>query len=201
MTFPTRSPEMIEQLRCAYALGTMPARLLAIAFAISTTELSVLIRRLGWQTRATGLWAPGKTPSERAAEIRAAEAARAFELYGDAVDDVRLLRQRGFVVVREGQRCRVGNMLCSLAALRAKAARQRRLMEAQRETVGLATGGQPFQSTGSKMDPVERPATLAEASGLSERRQRGGVRRHDDGRAGRHVPADLDAVPAPAPML
>jgi hypothetical protein len=129
MTFPTRSPEMVEQLGRAYALGTMPARLLAIAFAISTTELSDLVRRHGWQARATGLWAAGKTPRERAAEIRAAEAARVVELYGDALDDVRLLRRRGFVVVREGQRCRVGNMLCSLAALRAKAARERRLAE------------------------------------------------------------------------
>jgi hypothetical protein len=30
--------------------------------------------------------------------------------------------------VREGERCRVGNTLCSLAALRAKAARERRLL-------------------------------------------------------------------------
>ena len=40
----------------------------------------------------------------------------AVEFYGDAVDDVRLLRRRDFVVVREGERCRVGNSLCSLAA-------------------------------------------------------------------------------------
>jgi hypothetical protein len=36
------------------------------------------------------------------------------------------------------------------------------LMAAQRETVGLASGGQPYQSTGSASDPVERP-TLADA--------------------------------------
>jgi hypothetical protein len=109
---PVRSPEMIEQLGRAYALGTMPARLLAVAFAISTTELSDLVRRHGWKARAEGLWAPGKTPSERAAGIRAAEAARDRELYGDAVDDVRLLRRRGFVVVREGAGFMVGNQQC-----------------------------------------------------------------------------------------
>ena len=32
----------------------------------------------------------------------------------------RLLRRRGFVVTREGPRCRVGDALCSLAELRAK---------------------------------------------------------------------------------
>lgn len=41
------------------------------------------------------------------------------------------------------------------------------LMQAQKESVGLAKGGQPYQSTGSKSDPVsdphETPATLAAA--------------------------------------
>jgi len=71
-----------------------------------------------------------ETSRERAAAIRAAEAARDRQLYADAVDDVALLRRRGFVVTREGHRCRVGNTLCSLADLRAKAARERRLAEA-----------------------------------------------------------------------
>ena len=31
------------------------------------------------------------------------------------------------------------------------------------ERVGLAKGGQPYQATGSKLDPVDKPATLAEA--------------------------------------
>ena len=33
-------------------------------------------------------------------------------------------------MVREGERCRVGNVLCSIADLRVKAARERRLIEA-----------------------------------------------------------------------
>jgi len=37
------------------------------------------------------------------------------------------------------------------------------LIEAQKETVGLASGGQPYQSTGSGRDPVERQPTLDDA--------------------------------------
>jgi len=66
-------------------------------------------------------------PPEREAAVRAAELACEVELYGDAGDDVRFLRQRGFVVTREGDRFRVGAALCTLAGLRAKAARERRL--------------------------------------------------------------------------
>ena len=68
--------------------------------------------------------------------MRANEAARERDLYGAAIDDVRLLRQRGYVVVREGQGFRVGNQACTLAAMRAKAARERRLIEA----AGLQAG-------------------------------------------------------------
>jgi hypothetical protein len=134
---PTRAPEFVEQLGRAYALGTA-ARPLATLFGITPSELVDIARRQGWQTRAEGLWAPGKTARERAAEIRAAEAARQVELYGCAggVDDVRTLRRRGFTVTREGNRYRVGNALCSLAELRAKAARERRLMQADRSKAG-----------------------------------------------------------------
>lgn len=37
------------------------------------------------------------------------------------------------------------------------------LMASQRQSVGLAKGGQPYQATGSKTDPVESVPTLAEA--------------------------------------
>ena len=131
MTFLARPPKMLEQIRDAWRLGT-PSRPLAVMFGITSTELSHLVRLHGWQTRAETFWAAGKTAAERAAEVRAAEATRAVELYGDAIEDVRLLRSRGFVVVREGERCRVGKTLCTLAALRAKAARERRLLDAGR---------------------------------------------------------------------
>jgi len=125
---PVRSPEFIEQLGRAYALGTMPARLLAIAYAITPTELLHLARRYGWTTRSEIL--STTTPAERAIAARAAEAARDRELYGDAVDDVRLLRSRGFVVVREGAGFMVGNQRCTFAQIEAKAARERSVRSA-----------------------------------------------------------------------
>jgi len=125
-TCPSGRLNFVEQLGQAYAVGTS-SRALCVAFSISTPKLEALIRQHGWTPRTEGLWAPGKTAAERAAEVRAAKAARERELYADAVDDVRLLRSRGYVVVREGERCRVGNQLVTLAALRAKAAGERRL--------------------------------------------------------------------------
>ena len=49
-------------------------------------------------------------------------------LYGRVLDDVTLLRRRGFGVHIEGDRFRVGNRLMSLAALKRIAARERRLL-------------------------------------------------------------------------
>ena len=37
------------------------------------------------------------------------------------------------------------------------------LIRAQKDTVRLATEGQPYQATGSKKEPVDRSPTLAEA--------------------------------------
>jgi hypothetical protein len=48
-----------------------------------------------------------------------------------SVSGLTLLRRRGFVVVREGAGVRVGNQLCTLVALRAKADRERRLQAVQ----------------------------------------------------------------------
>ena len=49
-------------------------------------------------------------------------------LYGPVLDDVILLRRRGFGVHIEGDRFRVGNRLMSRAELRRTAARERRLL-------------------------------------------------------------------------
>ena len=56
-----------------------------------------------------------------------AEAAQDRALYGDAIADVNLLRQRGYCVIREGKQYRVDNHLISVAELRRKAVRERRL--------------------------------------------------------------------------
>jgi hypothetical protein len=77
--------------------------------------------------------------------VKAADAERQAELYGTALEDVRLLRSRGFVVVREGTQYRVGNTPCTLQQLRAKAARERRLMKEHRPK----ENGEGYQLFGS----------------------------------------------------
>lgn len=62
-----------------------------------------------------------------AATRRAEEEARYRDLYGDHMDDVRVLRQRDFVVTRDGVGFRVGNKLLSGADVAAMAARERAL--------------------------------------------------------------------------
>jgi hypothetical protein len=127
---PTRAPEMIEQIRRAYA-RSLPARTVGLLFGLANGEIYTLVKSQGWAARSE------MTPCERATAARSAEAARDRELYGDAVDDVRLLRRRGFVVVREGERYRIGNAVCSLADLQAKAARERRLADAANSMLAL----------------------------------------------------------------
>jgi hypothetical protein len=123
MTFPTRSPETIEQIRGAYE-RSLPARTVGSLFGLANGEIYALVKAHGWAARSE------MTPCQRANAARAAEAAREIELYGSAggVDDVRTLRRRGFT--RDGGGFRCGNTVCSFADLRAKAARERRLLEA-----------------------------------------------------------------------
>jgi hypothetical protein len=121
-----RPPEKVEKIRQAYEDGDASVGVVATMFGISRQEIFDLAREHGWSARSDS----NMTPREKAIAVRAAEVVREVELYGDAIADVKLLRQRGFLVVREGDRCRVGNSLCSLADLRAKASRERRLTEA-----------------------------------------------------------------------
>ena len=76
-------------------------RVLVTMFSTTKGEIFALTRQHGWARRAETV--ATTTPRERAIAVRAAEAARESDLYGDAVADVRLLRSRGFVVIREGQ--------------------------------------------------------------------------------------------------
>lgn len=69
---------------------------------------------------------PGKLKHIVRLRVEVAERDRA--LYGDLLDDVTLLRRRGFAVHREEGRFRVGNKLTAARTLRAVAARERRLM-------------------------------------------------------------------------
>ena len=72
------------------------------------------------------------TFTERAAQALADEAARERELYQQSISAMKLLRQRGFTVVREDAGVRVDNARCTFAELEVKAARERRLLEAVR---------------------------------------------------------------------
>jgi hypothetical protein len=62
--------------------------------------------------------------AEREVERKAEEAARLQELYGDLLQDVQVLRKRGFVVTREGAKFLVGNKLLDRAGVRAMARRE-----------------------------------------------------------------------------
>jgi hypothetical protein len=72
-----------------------------------------------------------------AAQLRREVAEREALLYGARLQDVTLLRQRGFVVFVEGsgaaRRFRVDNRLLSGTELRAVAARERRLRKLYRK--------------------------------------------------------------------
>jgi hypothetical protein len=59
MTFPARSPEMIEQIRRAYA-RSLPARTIGLLFGLPNGEIYALVRRHGWAARSE------MTPCERA---------------------------------------------------------------------------------------------------------------------------------------
>jgi hypothetical protein len=61
------------------------------------------------------------------ADARAAYARRDRDLYGDAIEDMELLRRRGFAVICERVGYRVDGRLVGTAELRQKAARERRL--------------------------------------------------------------------------
>jgi hypothetical protein len=59
---PTRAPEMVEQIRIAYALGTQ-LRPLATMFGVTKDEIIALARSHGWGVRAD------KTPAAAMIEI------------------------------------------------------------------------------------------------------------------------------------
>ena len=80
------------------------------------------------------------------------------------VDEVRAIRDAADAMRAAARVARNKQLEVDAAEIRFRAERRLgELIAAQRETVGLAKGGQPYQSTGSKADPVEAAPTLAEA--------------------------------------
>ncbi len=65
-----------------------------------------------------------RTQAEMARDRQAEDEKRQMEIYGDLLPDVSVLRRRGFVVNREGNKFRVGNKLLNRDEVRAMAQRE-----------------------------------------------------------------------------
>ncbi len=82
---------------------------------------------------------------------------------GKAVDEAKDIRDKAEAMRAYAKQARNRGLEVDAAEIRIKAERRLgELIKAQRETVGLARGGQPYQSTGADEEPVDRPPTLAE---------------------------------------
>lgn len=81
-----------------------------------------------------------------------------------SIDEAKDLRDKAEAMRAYAKQAKNKQLEVDAAEIRIRA--ERRLGEmiaAQKATVGMAKGGQPYQATGSVAAPVERPATLAEA--------------------------------------
>lgn len=82
-----------------------------------------------------------------------------------SIDEVKDFRNKAEAMRAYAKQAENKQLETDAAEIRIRATRRLgELMAAQRESVGMAPGGQPYQSTGLKTNPVEeRPITLAEA--------------------------------------
>src|SRR6266542_3923617 len=93
------------------------------------------------------------------------------------VDEAKDLRDKAEAMRAYAHQAKNRNLEIDAAAIRMRAERRGELIAAQKATVGLASGGQPYQqrrSTGADREPVAKP-TLADAGidkKLSARAQR-----------------------------
>jgi hypothetical protein len=143
------TPAELERVRRLYMETDVPNTEIGRRYGKRPNWVNALAEKHGWPTRKSR--APKsaeKTPlagaldgrrirSPRAhkpktikqviLEAKAADAKRERELYGDRAADVTFLRQRNFVVTRQGTGFLVGNRECTAAELHATAQRERRL--------------------------------------------------------------------------
>jgi len=80
-----------------------------------------------------------------------------------SVDEVKDIRDKAEAMRAYAHQAKNRQMEIDAAEIRIRAERYLGgMIQQQKETVGLATGGQPYQATGSKSEPVDRPPTLAQ---------------------------------------
>lgn len=128
--------------------------------------------------------------AERAALDRAADSARQRTLYGEAVEDVAYLRQRGFVVTREGEGVRVGNRLVSLEEVPALAARERNVAGEGEPSVlrrpAETTNGLKVGQVVALAPKAPKPVRLVERQPMRDGRKPGGAVARSIERAAEH---------------
>lgn len=84
-------------------------------------------------------------------------------------DEVKDIRDKAEAMRAYAHQAKNRQMEIDATEIRIRAERRLgELIKAQKETVGLASGGQPYQSTSSKPEPVEKRPTLAD-SGISKK--------------------------------
>lgn len=80
-----------------------------------------------------------------------------------SVDEVKDMIDKGVAMQAYARQAKNRSLEIDAAEIRMRAERRLgEMIRTQKETVGLARGGQPYQSTGSTLAPVERPPTLAD---------------------------------------
>lgn len=171
------SAEVIERIGKAYCDREISIADICRRFNTSPTDVVQFARLYGWPQRGRGSKPkhrsilktrqprPYRGAAEWAADQRAEEEKRQANLYGLQVDDVALLRRRGYGVTREGAGVRIGNQLCTFAQLREKADRERRLEAAARPVDTPAPvkpkRGRPVGYRESAATKAKRRATIA----------------------------------------
>ena len=130
-----RSDAKIKRIESAYVGRVVTLREICERFGMTLAQLDRLREKRGWAPRGRNFkppqtasrYKPPKTPPRTAADYRRELEERDRQLYGRDLDDVNLLRMRGFVVTRSGPGVEVGNKQMAFAEMRRLAARERRL--------------------------------------------------------------------------
>lgn len=166
-----RSADEIARIGAAYCDRIETVAAICRRFNIGAGDIVALANVHGWPLRGMGTQRPGaqktrnykkapkpRTEAEIRAERQAEEQARERALYGRHVDDVALLRRRGFGINREGDLIRFGNSLITFAELRDKADRERRLEAAARPP---EPPRKPGRRPGTKMSAASKAKQAA----------------------------------------